>query len=167
MRLKQLVIRSKILSGDGSERLSIEEIALGLAENAISAMIASTLKTEKRDSARARGDLVFGVQRLLDARFKESLELEDLSKMVTVSPYYLARVFKAQTGISIHRYRTRLRMHEAMERVPAGRVDIVELALDLGYSTHSHFTKMFRKEFGMTPSVARRIVMRAPIREGE
>jgi AraC family transcriptional regulator len=93
--------------------------------------------------------------------------------------FHLARVFKARTGFSLHAYRTQLRLRAALERVaprhgagPALRlrsgqaprrgsghggrdVDLIDIALDLGFSSHSHFTEAFRRNFGTTPSAVR------------
>jgi AraC-like DNA-binding protein len=49
----------------------------------------------------------------------------------------------------------RLRLRASLERLAAGAVDLTALALELGFSSHSHFTDSFRKEFGCTPSAIR------------
>jgi AraC family transcriptional regulator len=54
----------------------------------------------------------------------------------------------------MHRYLNRLRLQEALQRVAAG-ADLGEVGISLGFSSHSHFTAAFRKEFGVTPSQAR------------
>ena len=51
----------------------------------------------------------------------------------------------------IHRYLNRLRLREALEPITEGEVGLSELALGLGFSSHSHFTASFRKEFGISP----------------
>ena len=56
------------------------------------------------------------------------------------------------TGISLRRYVTRLRTSMAAQRLANGERDLTELALDLGFSDHSHFTNTFRKECGISPS---------------
>jgi AraC-like DNA-binding protein len=56
----------------------------------------------------------------------------------------------------IHRYLTRLRLRAALERLAGGVHDLTALALEIGFSSHSHFTDVFRREFGRTPSAVRR-----------
>ena len=51
----------------------------------------------------------------------------------------------------LYRYQTLLRLGRALERLPE-REDITDLAFELGFSSHSHFTAVFRSELGMTPS---------------
>lgn len=55
----------------------------------------------------------------------------------------------------IHCYLNGLRLRAALELVVEGTGDLGELALELGFSSHSHFTAAFRKEFGMSPRAVR------------
>jgi AraC-like DNA-binding protein len=75
---------------------------------------------------------------------------------VHASPFHLARVFRERAGVPVHRYLTRLRLRAALERLSDGADDLTALALDLGFSSHSHFTDAFRREFGRSPSDVRR-----------
>jgi AraC-like DNA-binding protein len=68
------------------------------------------------------------------------------------SPFELTRVFRRHTGFPIHRYRRQLRLRTAYSRLAEGETHIGNLALDLGFSTHSHFAEAFRSEFGLSPS---------------
>ncbi|MEZ5318751.1 MAG: AraC family transcriptional regulator [Vicinamibacterales bacterium] len=84
------------------------------------------------------------------------LMLSDLARMVGASPFHLCRVFRAVTGLTIHAYRERLRIAASIDRLEAGD-DLSAVALDLGYSSHSHFTAAFRAACGVTPSGWRRL----------
>ena len=66
----------------------------------------------------------------------------------------MCRAFRAVTGSTLHAYRNRLRLQHSLEHV-AGGESLLDLALDLGYSSHSHFTAAFRRLFGTTPSRVR------------
>jgi AraC-like DNA-binding protein len=66
-------------------------------------------------------------------------------------------VFKQEVGLPIHRWRNRLRLRIALADVGATRGGLSELAVRLGYVSHSHFTAAFRAEFGLTPTQLRRI----------
>jgi AraC-like DNA-binding protein len=81
----------------------------------------------------------------------DRLTLEEIAEQIGVSPIYLTQAFKRAEGISLYRYQTRLRLSRALDRLRDVR-NITELALDLGYSSHSHFSAAFRCEFGVTPS---------------
>lgn len=68
------------------------------------------------------------------------------------SPFHLARTFRERTGQSLHGFRTRLRMTQAIERLRDGETDLSALAADLGYTSHSHFTAVFHRNVGLPPA---------------
>jgi AraC-like DNA-binding protein len=92
----------------------------------------------------------------LAGRLGERLTLDEVARAVHASPFHLARVFQRRTGVPVHRYLTRLRLRASLERLADGADDLTALALELGFSSHSHFTDVFRREFGRTPSDVRR-----------
>jgi len=79
------------------------------------------------------------------------LSLSEIASDLGVSPIYLTQSFKRSEGIPLYRYQTHLRLGRALERLPE-REDITDLAFELGFSSHSHFTAVFRSELGTTPS---------------
>jgi AraC-like DNA-binding protein len=80
--------------------------------------------------------------------------LADLARRVYASPFHLARVFRERTGFSVHGYQTQLRLRLALDALHDG-CEIGDLALELGFSSHSHFTSAFRASFGRPPSAVR------------
>jgi AraC-like DNA-binding protein len=62
----------------------------------------------------------------------------------------------------MRRYLTRLRAALAADRLRAGDADLTRLALDLGFSDHSHFTHAFRDEWGLSPSALRALFRAGP-----
>ena len=81
--------------------------------------------------------------------------LDDAAARAGYSRFHFGRLFRTITGTTFHRYLLRLRHREALRRLAAGAEDLTDLALDLGFSSHSHFTTSFRGEYGLTPSDAR------------
>jgi AraC family transcriptional regulator len=72
-----------------------------------------------------------------------------------VSPVYLTQVFQQLEGIPLYRYQLQLRLARALSQL--GECDdLTELGLDLGFSSHSHFSAAFRQLYGQTPSAFRR-----------
>lgn len=108
------------------------------------------------ESSRARRHYVEDAKALLQERFRERLHLEDVARALYVSTFHLCRLFKEETGTPIHHYLNRLRLRAALEPVVEGTSDLGALALELGFSSHSHFTAAFRKEFGMSPREVRK-----------
>jgi AraC-like DNA-binding protein len=103
------------------------------------------------DDARGRRAFVEHAERLLAERFAESLSLDDISRSLGVSAYHLCRVFRMHTGTSLHQHRDQLRLRAALNRLERDE-DLTTIGLDVGYSSHSHFTAAFRRAFGVPPS---------------
>ncbi len=87
-----------------------------------------------------------------------NLSLSDIARLSGLSPFHLARAFRRENGTGLHAYRTRLRIARALNALRDGADDLTGLALDLGFSSHSHFTATFRRLVGTTPALARRAV---------
>ena len=113
--------------------------------------------TQRRGSSRARRDYVREARLLLHERFRERLRVEDVARALYVSTYHLCRLFKEETGVSMHRYLNHLRLQYALTELARGEAGLSELALEIGFSCQSHFTKAFRKEFGVPPGKVRRL----------
>ena len=79
------------------------------------------------------------------------LTLSEIASEVGVTPIHLTQTFKRSEGMPLYRYQMGLRLARALESLPE-REDISDLAFELGFSSHSHFTKAFRSKFGVTPS---------------
>lgn len=82
--------------------------------------------------------------------------LTTIADALHVSPFHLARQFRAVTGSTIGAYLLRLRLAAALDRITDGETSLSAVAADCGFAHHSHFTDRFRAVFGITPSCARR-----------
>ena len=140
-----------------SEPLAVETAVLELlGEVAAGCSRRSGRAAPRQASSRVRRDYVQDAKALIQRRFREPLGLADVARALYVSTYHLCRLFKEETGLPIHRYLNRLRLREALERVAEGGDELTEIALSVGFSCHSHFTRAFRREFGVPPSEVRR-----------
>ena len=77
--------------------------------------------------------------------------LAEIAVEVHVSPVYLTQLFQQVEGIPLYRYQSRLRLARALDLL-AQYDDLTALALDLGFSSHSHFSAAFRQTYGRSPS---------------
>jgi len=89
---------------------------------------------------------------LLASQFASTISLAELAQQVGVSSAYLSRAFRAATGETLHAFREDLRLRRSLDLLPDSRGDFTRVALELGYSSHSHFTSRFRRHFGITPT---------------
>jgi AraC-like DNA-binding protein len=94
-------------------------------------------------------------KRAIESNLGRNLTLHELSVATHCSPWSLCRAFRRATGQTLTFYRHAIRMRVALERLTACDTDLTELALELGYSSHSHFTHVFRRHLGITPSQLR------------
>jgi AraC family transcriptional regulator len=145
------------------ERLALDEAALQL----LRALLESSYRRQGacpprpgRGSAspatsRLHTEQVERTSLLLATRFSEDLSLDAIARAVHCSPFHLARLFRAARGLSIHQYRHRLRLREGLRRLSEGEANLSALALDLGFSSHSHLSDAFRQAFGLSPAQAR------------
>lgn len=111
----------------------------------------STLRTDIRQQR-----LVDKTRAYLDAHLSETIGLETVATEVGASLYHLCRVFRKQTGLTMHDYRTRQRLGLVIDRLVGGKRDkLANLALDFGFSSHSHLSRVFQKQLGVPPSALR------------
>lgn len=107
------------------------------------------------ETTRVRAAFVEAVKELLATRLTERLTLAMIAAHVHVSQFHLCRTFRAHTGLPLHRYLSMLRLRYTVSRLCEHSDDLARLALDAGFSGHSHFADAFRREFGVPPSVLR------------
>lgn len=86
----------------------------------------------------------------------EKLKLEELAAIAFLSPYHFHRIFTALTGESISQYIRRLRLERAANKMIYSDCDITTIALDNGYETPAAFSRAFKQQFGLSPSLFRK-----------
>jgi AraC-like DNA-binding protein len=89
---------------------------------------------------------------LLEGRLDQSLDLKKLARDVGCAPPYLSRLVKQETGKTLLLHLRALRIEKASEMLSENRMNVTEVALEVGYQSLSHFSKAFSQEKGMTPS---------------
>jgi AraC family transcriptional regulator len=101
-------------------------------------------------TARERIDKVIVV---LSRNLAEPPSLEEIGREVGCSPFYLSRTFSKETGKTISQYLRQLRMEKAAELLKSGKFNVTEAALEVGYSSLSHFSAAFHETFGCCPGL--------------
>jgi len=87
--------------------------------------------------------------------------LSEIGSAVGVSPVYLTQAFQQVEGIPLYRYQLRLRLARALDLLGMYE-DLTALSLDLGFSSHSHFSAAFRQAYGRSPAEFQRAIRRPP-----
>ncbi len=90
---------------------------------------------------------------LLREKLAEPPTLEELGRAVGCSPFHLSRTFSTAAGMTIPQYLRQLRMERAAELLKTGKFNVTEAALEVGYSSLSHFSQVFHEAFGCCPGL--------------
>jgi len=84
------------------------------------------------------------------------LSRAEIAAAVHLSEPHLARIFRQTTGTSVVERLTELRLVQAKRLLLASSMSITEIAMDVGYRSFSHFSKLFKSSVGIRPSDYRR-----------
>ncbi len=88
----------------------------------------------------------------IDANLHRNIALSELSQLVDLSPSHLCRAFKQAAGRPPHQFQIERRIDKAKALLQRPDLSLVEVALELGFSTQSHLSNQFRRIVGMTPA---------------
>ena len=131
--------------------LEIEESTLALLDEICAGFSHSSRPTGSRRALDAQRRLVDRTRDLLNQAACPG-RLDEIARTVGSSSYPLCRVFRKHTGMSLHGYQQLTRLARGLEKMSGSRQNLTRLALDLGFSSHSHFTRAFKSQFGLPPS---------------
>lgn len=84
--------------------------------------------------------------------FHKDISLDDVSKVVNISPYYFSRIFKEGTGKNFVEYLTEIRIEKAKELLETTEYSMKEICTMCGYSDPNYFSRSFKKNVGVTPT---------------
>jgi len=93
------------------------------------------------------------VSAILKANLTDPPPLQELGRLVGCSQFHLSRIFTQETGKTISAHLRDLRMEKAAQLLLAGEMKITQIALEVGYSSPSHFTTVFRETFDCCPGL--------------
>jgi len=144
-----------VAAGSATEPLAIEETVISLLERVVGLAYGGSAPRQPQAPWQVTGDVIHHVEHVLSERWGENLTLREVGREVGMSPYHLCRMFRRVTGTTLHRYREDLRLRRSLEGVMESSRPLVDIALDAGFSSHSHFTSSFRRRFAQTPSRVR------------
>jgi AraC family transcriptional regulator len=129
-----------------AEPLEAESLALTLVQRAL-----GPRTTHAAGGSVGRQRLVDRAKLVLASDLGRRWTLTEIAAEVRCSPVYLTQVFQQVEGLPLYRYQLRLRLARALDLLPQYD-DLTALGLDLGFSSHSHFSAAFREAYGRSPS---------------
>jgi AraC-like DNA-binding protein len=108
---------------------------------------ASQLPSSNRES-----DRIKQVRDFLVENFRENPSLEELSALVSLSPYRLNRIFSQEVGVPPHAFLNQVRVRRAKAQLAKGDA-IAQVAVETGFYDQAHLTKHFKRLLGYTPGI--------------
>ncbi len=85
-------------------------------------------------------------------RYNKDISLDDVSREVDISPYYFSKLFKEETGENFIEYLTSLRINKAKQLISGTDMSMKEICTEVGYSDPNYFSRIFKKNVGVTPT---------------
>jgi AraC-like DNA-binding protein len=137
-----------------AEQLEAESLALTLVRRALGPRTARAA-----GGTTGRQKLVDRVKLVLTSDLSRRWTLADIAAEVGGSAVYLTQVFQQVEGVPLYRYQLHLRLARALDLL--GQYDdLTALSLELGFSSHSHFSAAFQRTYGRSPSEFRQSALR-------
>jgi AraC-like DNA-binding protein len=145
----------RLLAAGGADPVEVDERVHRIAFAAMAGRRTGARAGAVRPGARRQQERALArALEVMHLRHGERLTLDEIAREAAYSPFHLARLFHARLGLPVHRYLNRLRLRAAFEAVLGGD-DLTTIALDHGFSSHSHFTRAFAREYGLPPAALR------------
>jgi AraC-like DNA-binding protein len=156
--LKQRLLLARAAPRPSPDSDWVIEQALEILDEVLAAGYGDPLPTpvSRSTALRSQYERVDEIKRLLSRYYAEPISLNTLAESVETSVFHLCRIFRKQTGQTIHGYLQRLRLRAGLALLEKTDRPLAHLALDVGYAHQSHFTEAFRGEYGLPPGKLRR-----------
>lgn len=136
------------------QRLEVETLALTLVGRTL-----GSRSTRQASATSGQWRLADRAKLVLASDLTRRWSLMEVASELQVSPVYLTQVFQQVEGTPLYRYQLQLRVARALLLLPRND-DLTSLSLELGFSSHSHFTAAFRRLHKCSPSQFRRSFVR-------
>ena len=84
--------------------------------------------------------------------YAKDVSLDEVSRMVDISPYYFSKIFKEETGENFIEYLTNIRIEKAKKLLTESDMSMKEICASVGYADPNYFSRTFKKNVGVTPT---------------
>jgi len=105
---------------------------------------------------REGNEFVEALVKKIHEEYDQDLSISLLSEQAGFNASYISRIFKAATGKGFVQYLTEIRMKEAAELLKTSKMSVAEIAKSVGFWDVGHFSRTFKREFGLSPADSRK-----------
>lgn len=150
-----IILTAQVLTRKEIDRLN-QRVATVLGKGLFSAKetitrIESALARNKRLGSESQR-LVHHGMAYMHEHFREPISRADIANHLSVNEQYLSRCFNKEIGIGPMAYLSRYRIQQAKRLLEIGTMSITQVALEVGFSSQSYFSRIFQQEAGITPT---------------
>ena len=114
--------------------------------------IADACRNVTQRKQRQTDNVVDKAKLFIDENYARDISLDEVSQNVDISPYYFSKLFKEATGDTFIEYLTRLRLDKAKELIQHSELSMKEICQQVGYSDPNYFSRIFKKNVGLSPT---------------
>ncbi len=118
----------------------------------------SNIKLSELQKNHSKKDNINKVIDFLKSAYNYDFSLQQLSSIANLSPYHFLRIFKAETGKTPYNYLMDIKIENCKELLKGDQYSITEIALACGFNSPSHFSSVFKKRVGVTPSAYKEMI---------
>jgi len=111
--------------------------------------VCSNIESKKEESSLG---IIEMAKEFMQEHYSDELSLDEVSKIVNISPYYFSKLFKEETGINFIDFLTEIRMEHAKQLLRESDHSMKEICAEVGYSDPNYFSRTFKKNVGVTPT---------------
>ena len=119
-------------------------------EQAVEKML-SFIQGEDQDESR----IIQKIKNLIEKEYAKDISLNYVAENVNLTPAYVSYIFKKETGQTLVKYVTDIKMMKARKMLEEGTLKIVQVAKTCGYENQSYFNRLFKNYYGVTPKQLR------------
>jgi len=108
---------------------------------------------------RLEPDVVQRIKQYIVSHSQEDISLETISREVSLSPFYISKVFKEQLGINYIDFLTECRIQKAKSLMGNPGLSLKEISYEVGYNDPNYFSKVFKRSCGVAPTDYRKTML--------
>lgn len=157
LRYIVMTLHHEVLAGCPSGRLFAEYMGLSFATTLLSKHTASRVRLNYRGGLSQTK--LRQVTEFIQDNLSGNLTVADMANLVQMGPCHFARAFKESTNMSPHQFVLRRRIERALQLLKEPQVSLAGVAYEVGFSSQGHFSTVFRKAAGVSPSEYRQDVI--------
>lgn len=148
--------RNNVMSDSVSYRTYLNEIQkidnLYELKNWCSIKIDIITERIKEEKVTKVSNIISEAKNYIDQNYNKEIGLTEVSEAVSISPQYFSKIFKEELSLNFIDYLTNIRMEHAKRMLKEKKLSIKEICYEIGYNDPNYFSRLFKKNEGISPT---------------